>query len=73
MSASNVLGFSENIPTKTTEQGLAFVARMRRQLDRYGVAFPGVEGKRLAPEHEERIRRICNDLEADIRRRSENI
>jgi hypothetical protein len=54
---------------KTTEQGLAFVARMRRQLDRYGVAFPGREGQRMAPEFEECIRRICDDLEADIKTR----
>ena len=68
MPASNVFGFSESIPTKTIEQGRAFVARMRRQLDRFEVAFPGTNGKPLAPEYEAKIRRICDDMEADIRR-----
>jgi hypothetical protein len=69
MPISNVIGFSENAPMLTTEQGLAFVERMRRQLDRYGFAFPGQEGRQMPPEYEARIRRICDDLEADIRKR----
>ena len=73
MPASNVLGFSESIPTKTIEQGRAFVARMRRQLDRFEVAFPGTNGKPLAPEYEARIRNICDELEEDIRKRLEGI
>ena len=69
MPVSNVIGFTENIPMKTAQQGLAFVARMRRQLDRYGVALPGKEGQCIDPEHEAHIRRICDDLEADIQQR----
>ena len=69
MSKGNVLGFTENLPRKNTDHGLFFVATMRRQLDRYGVAFPGREGQTMAPEYADRIRQICDDLEADILKR----
>jgi hypothetical protein len=69
MPISNVIDLSENLPMRTAGDGLAYVVRMRRQLDRFGVAFPGKEGQRLPAEDESRIRRICDNLEADITKR----
>jgi hypothetical protein len=34
---------------KTNEDGLAFIRDMRRKLDRFGVALPGVKGKSFPP------------------------
>jgi hypothetical protein len=66
MSASNVLSFSEPTKTMTYEEGLAFIERTRRQLDRFDAAFPGTDGNRIAPEAEAKIRAICDELEADL-------
>jgi hypothetical protein len=59
-----ILAFGEPTDAATAEDGLAFVERTRRQLDRYermsGVPYPA--------EHAECIRRMCDTLEADIRR-----
>ena len=73
MPESNVIGFSESIPVKTTAQGAAFIELMRRQLDRYGVAFPGVEGQQMEGGCEQKIRRICDDLEREIREKEKSI
>jgi hypothetical protein len=67
MSTSNVLDFAQTDHPMTYEEGLAFIARMRRQLDRFDVSVPGANGRRMAPETEVKIRRICDELEADFR------
>ena len=66
MPAATVIGLSETTAPKTYEEGLEFIARMRRQLDRFDVAFPGANGNRMAPETEAKIRTICDELEADL-------
>lgn len=68
MAASNVIGFSENVPAMTFAEGLAFVENTRRKLDRFDVAFPGANGQRMNPETEAKIRNICDELEVDIRK-----
>jgi hypothetical protein len=68
MSASNVIEFGETTHPMTYEEGLAFIERMRRQLDRFDVAVPGMSGKRMNPETEAKIRRICDELEADFKK-----
>lgn len=73
MSASNLLAFSENVPTMSCDEGLAFVERTRRQLDRFGVALPGMTGRAITPEYEQRIRILCDELEADILAKMEGI
>ncbi len=73
MPASNVIGFSENIPTMTNDEGLAFIARMRRQLDRFEVAVPGTNGRRMDREYELEIRRLCDEVESEIKARQESI
>ncbi|MGA7077472.1 MAG: hypothetical protein WBY61_02050, partial [Terriglobales bacterium] len=64
----NVLNFAEEIPAMTYAEGLAFIERTRRQLDRFDVAFPGANGQRMNSETEAKIRAICDELEADIRK-----
>lgn len=73
MPAAKVIGLTENTPMKTNEDGLAFIGDMRRKLDRFGVALPGVKGKSfpLAEEHE--IRRLCDVVEENIRARMASI
>ena len=73
MPASNVLEFSENIPTMTFEEGLAFIERTRRQLDRFEVAFPRANGEHIPPETQADVRRLLSELEADIRAKVEGI
>ena len=68
MSASTVLGFSEPTETMTIADGLAFIERTRRQLDRFGAALPHDQGKFIDPEEAAAIRAICNKVEADINR-----
>jgi hypothetical protein len=52
----------------TFTEGLAFIERTRRQLDRFDAAMPHREGTGIAPEEAADIRRLCDELEADIRR-----
>lgn len=66
MPASNVVGFSETTETMTFADGLAFIDRTRRQLDRFD-ALPHAPGESIAPEEAAAIRRICDKVEADIR------
>ena len=71
MSASNVLGFSETTGTMTFAEGLAFIERTRRQLDRFD-ALPHAPDEAIAPEDAAAIRRQCDELEADISRSLSN-
>ncbi len=66
MPKQNVLAFSEDIDAMTFDEGLAFIERTRRQLDRYDVALPNAKTMRMAPEAEADIRRLLDELEADI-------
>ncbi len=68
MSASTVVGFSEPTETMTIAEGLAFIERTRRQLDRFDAALPHDEGKSIDPEEAAAIRSICDKVEADINR-----
>ncbi len=68
MPESNVIGFSEDVSSMTFKDGLAFIARTRRQLDRFDTALPDATGRRLSPENDTRLRAILDDLESDIHR-----
>jgi hypothetical protein len=64
----HMLDISEEFPAMTFAEGLAFVERTRRQLDRFDVALPGANGRRMNPETEAQIRTFCDELEADIKK-----
>ena len=66
MPASAVLGFSELTDTMTIAEGLAFIERTRRQLDRFDSALPHEDGKAIDPDEATAIRRLCDKVEADI-------
>ncbi len=68
MCAANVLGFSEPTNTMTIADGLAFIERTRRQLDRFDHALPHDEGQSFDPEEAAAIRGICDRVEADLHR-----
>lgn len=68
MSTSKVISFGENTSKMTYAEGLAFIERTRRQLDRSSVALPQVDGRAIASEDAGAIRRQLNELEADLRR-----
>jgi hypothetical protein len=67
ISRSTVLGFSETTATMTFAEGLVFIERTRRQLDRFD-ALPHAPGEAISPEDAAAIRQQCDELEADIRR-----
>ena len=67
MSTSHVIAFDQTDRPMTYEQAFAFIEKMRRQLDRFGVAIPGKNGQRMDPETEAKIRQICDELEAEFR------
>jgi hypothetical protein len=71
MPASKVLSFSEKTSTMTYAQGLAFIERTRRQLDRFD-ALPHATGKTIPSEDEAAIRQICDEVEAYIHRSLSN-
>ena len=68
MPASNVIALSENFTGMTFAEGLSFIERTRRQLGRLDDALPHEEGKSIDPGEAEAIRRLCDELEADIRK-----
>jgi hypothetical protein len=65
MSRSTVLSFSETTATMTFAEGLAFIERTRRQLDRFD-GLPHAPGETISPEDVAAIRQECDELEADI-------
>ena len=71
MSRSTVLSFSETTATMTFAQGLAFIERTRRQLDRFD-ALPHGPGETISPEDAAAIRQQCAELEVDINRSLSN-
>lgn len=64
---ATMLCMSENIGTMTFSEGLKFIERTRRQLDRFDTALPHPEGTTIAPDEAAAIRQMCDELEADIR------
>lgn len=67
MTASTVLKLAEPMKTMTFAEGLAFIERTRRQLDRFD-ALPHAPGQAISPEDAAEIRRLCDELSADINR-----
>jgi hypothetical protein len=51
----------------TFAEGLSFIERTRRQLDRFD-AMPHAPGESIAPDEAAAIRRMCDKVEADINR-----
>lgn len=68
MQAAKVISLSENFDTMTFAEGLSFIERTRRQLDRFEEALPHDEGKSIDPAEAAEIRRRCDALEASIRK-----
>ena len=66
MSISKVIEFAQTDRPMTYQEGLAFIERMRRQLDRFEVTVPGANGRRMDPKTEAEIRRICDELESEF-------
>ena len=69
---ATVLKLDEAAASMTFADGLAFIERTRRQLDRFG-KLPGTEGKPLDPQEEADIRRLCDELEAGLKADLSNI
>jgi hypothetical protein len=67
MPRSTVIGFSEDTRTMTVADGLAFIERTRRQVERFEL-LPRAPGQTITPEDAADIRRQCDEAEADINR-----
>jgi hypothetical protein len=65
MPAPKVVTLSENAGSMTFSDGQAFIERTRRQLDRFD-NLPHGEGQAITSEDADEIRRLCDELEADI-------
>jgi hypothetical protein len=68
MRAGHVITMSENFASMTFDEGLAFIGRTRRQLDRFDDALPHAEGESIDPAEAIAIRLLCDELETDINR-----
>ena len=68
MTATNILGFSEPLGKMTFAEGLSFIERTRRQVDRFDDALPHPSGETIDPMEADAIRSMCDELEADINR-----
>ena len=67
MSGDTVVAFGEDTRTMTYEDGLAFIARTRRQLDRFDQALPHRAGETIDPEDGTRIREKLDALEVSLK------
>jgi hypothetical protein len=67
MATANVIALSENTKTMTFAEGRTFIERTRRQLDRFD-DLPRAPGQSILPEDAAQIRKMCDELEADINR-----
>jgi hypothetical protein len=67
MPSPRVHMFAENTGTMTFAEGRAFIERTRRQVDRFD-DLPHTPGQMMATGDAAEIRRMCDDLEADINR-----
>ena len=66
MTPSNILDFAEPTGTMTVLECLEFIARTRRQLDRFAAAIPHAGSTGIALETDAKLRTMLNDLEADM-------
>lgn len=67
-----VFRFGEITATMTFAEGLTFIERTRRQLDRFG-ELPRGEVTYIDPSEASDIRRLCDELEADIKAKLSNV
>jgi hypothetical protein len=67
MPSPKVQMLAENTGTMTFAEGRAFIERTRRQLDRFD-DLPHPPGQTIVPEDAAEIRKMCDELEADINR-----
>jgi hypothetical protein len=67
MTSPKVQMLAENTGTMTFAEGRAFIERTHRQFDRFD-DLPHAPGQTIAPEDAAEIRRMCDELEADINR-----
>jgi hypothetical protein len=58
--------FLPDFEAMSAEEGLAFIARIRRQLDRFHCLPGGFDGP-IDPADATAIARLCDELEASIR------
>jgi hypothetical protein len=58
--------FLPDFESMSVEEGLAYIERTRRQLDRFD-SLPGGADKPIDAAEAEAIRRLCDDLEASLR------
>lgn len=65
MSAATIDRLAEITRTMTFAKGRAFIERTRRQLDRFD-RLPHAPGQAISPEDAAEIRKMCDELEADI-------
>lgn len=70
--AATVLRFGEATATMTFAEGLTFIERTRRQLDRFG-ELSGSAVTFIDPQEAHEIRRLCDELEADIKAKTSNV
>lgn len=68
MTTAKVITFGETTRTMTYEEGLAFIERTRRQLDRFEIALPRADEQTIAPEDAKNIRQQLDSLEAVFER-----
>jgi hypothetical protein len=68
MARSNILRFGENTATMTYGEGLAFIERTRRQLDRFDTALAGGNASPFPPEEAAALRTELDALEASLRK-----
>ena len=67
MSNTKIQTLAEPMTGITFAQGLAFLERTRRQIDRFD-ELPHAPGVGIAASDEAEIRQLCDELESDIRR-----
>lgn len=63
---AQVVSISKDLAPMTYADGLAFIERTRRQLDRFAL-LPRHEEQIIRPEDDADIRRMCEALETHIR------
>ena len=66
MQTAKILTLAEPNGTMTFAEGLAFIERTRRQLDRFDDALPHAPDQTLALDDAAEIRRMCDELGSDI-------
>ena len=69
---ATVLRLDEATASMTFAEGMDFIARTRRQLDRFD-ELPGAKGKPIDAQEEADIRRLCDELETDLKADLSNI